>query len=377
MDAPVPPPASVTSSSVAAAERDGALVLVFRGRLEVTGIGRVWAAALRAAAQRSGKPLVLDLHDVALCDTAGATLLLAVERAHGGAPARLEGGPAGLADLFARVRAAGLDGAPLPRTKPFRFRRLARAMAGRAGDGLAFLGETATATARLPARQKMWRWPEVLRIADEAGVRAVPLVLLMGALMGLILSFQSLIPLRRFGADIYVSNLVAVSLLRELGPLLAAVVLSGRTGSAFAAEIGTMKVNEELDALSVLGLDPVTMLVLPRLVAATLVMPMLTILLEIAGMAGMIVVMDGFGFPPVAVLGQVARWVRVRDLWGGLFKAAVFGVAIAAIGCRSGLATGVGPRAVGVSATRAVVGGIVASVMLDGCFALIYWKLGF
>jgi phospholipid/cholesterol/gamma-HCH transport system permease protein len=244
-------------------------------------------------------------------------------------------------------------------------------------DTLAFLGESVVALLRLPSRPRMWRWAELLRIADEAGVRAVPLALLMGALMGLILSFQSLIPLRRFGADIYASNLVAVSLLRELGPLLAAVILAGRTGSAFAAEIGTMKVNEELDALSVLGLDPMTMLVLPRLVAAVVVMPMLTILLEIAGMAGMIVVLDGFGFPPVAVLGQVARWVHLRDLWGGLFKAAVFGAVIAAVGCRAGLATGQGPRAVGVSATRAVVGGIVASVMLDGAFALIYWTLGF
>ncbi len=305
------------------------------------------------------------------------TLLLAAETAHGGGPARLDGGPPGLPELWERVRAAAANPAPPPPRA--RVGDLRRALdAGRAAaGGIAFLGEAVVALTKLPSRRRMWRWAEFLRIADEAGVRAVPLALLLGALMGLILSFQSLIPLRRFGADLYVSNLVAVSLLRELGPLLAAIILAGRTGSAFAAEIGTMKVNEEIDALVVLGLDPMTMLVLPRLVAATLVTPALTILLELAGMAGMIMVLDGFGFPPVAVLAQVARWVRPRDLWGGLFKAAVFGAVIAAIGCRAGLATGKGPRAVGVSATAAVVGGIVASVVLDGVFALVYWKLGF
>ncbi len=351
------------------------LRLAFRGTLDAAGIAGIWTAAVRAAARDPATEMVFDLAAVDVCDTAGAALLVAAERAHGGS-ARLEGGPAGVAELWERVRAAATAPPPKPALAPWTFSGLGRAGWRAATGGLAFVGEAAIGFARLPQRRRLWRWSEVLRVADEAGVRAVPLALLLGALMGLILSFQSLIPLRRFGADIYVSNLVAVSLLRELGPLLAAIILAGRSGSAFAAEIGTMKVNEELDALNVLGLDPMTMLVLPRLLAATLVTPALTILLEIAGMAGMVLVLDGFGFPPVAVLGQVARWVRPRDLWGGLFKAAVFGAVIAAIGCRAGLATGQGPRAVGVSATKAVVGGIVASVALDGVFALIYWQLG-
>jgi phospholipid/cholesterol/gamma-HCH transport system permease protein len=153
------------------------------------------------------------------------------------------------------------------------------------------------------------------------------------------------------------------------------VVLAGRTGSAFAAEIGTMKVNEEVDALVTMGLDPMTMLVLPRMLAAMLVMPVMTLGLDLAGLLGMTTVMRGFGFPLVTIARQVQNWVSAGDLYGGLFKSVCFGLAVAAIGCRAGLGTGVGPRAVGLSATAAVVGGIVATIALDGVFALIFYRL--
>ena len=221
----------------------------------------------------------------------------------------------------------------------------------------------------------MLRLPDLLRYADDAGLKSMPLILMLGYLIGLILAFQSAVPMRRYGADIFVANLVAISLLRELGPLLAAVILAGRTGSSFAAEIGTMKVNEELDALKTMGLDPMTMLVLPRVIAAMLVMPAMTLALDVAGLLGMATVMRGFGFPLVTVARQVQDWVTTTDLFGGLFKAVCFGIAVAAIGCRAGLGTGVGPRAVGLSTTAAVVGGIVATIALDGVFALVFYRL--
>ena len=232
------------------------------------------------------------------------------------------------------------------------------------------------ATLRLPSRRRMLRLSDLLRLADQAGVRALPLVVMMGFLIGLILAFQSAIPLRRYGADLLVAYLVSLSLVRELGPLLAAVILAGRTGSAFAAEIGTMKVNEELDALSTMGLDIVTMQVLPRMFAASLVMPVLTVVLILSGLVGMAVVMILFGFPTASIVSQVQQSVVVTDLLGGLFKAMTFGATVAAIGCRAGLSTGKGPRAVGLSATSAVVGGIVATILLDGIFALIFYRLG-
>ena len=190
---------------------------------------------------------------------------------------------------------------------------------------IAFIGEAAVAVARLPSRRRMLRMPDLLRYIDQAGVRSLPLVVMLGYLIGLILAFQSAVPMRRFGADIYVANLVAISLVRELGPLLAAVILAGRTGSAFAAEIGTMKVNEEVDALMTMGLDPMTMLVLPRIFAAMLVMPVMTLVLDLAGMLGMTTVMLGFGFPLVTIARQVQNWVeRRRRVWwsvqGGMLR---------------------------------------------------------
>ena len=241
---------------------------------------------------------------------------------------------------------------------------------------MAFLGEAVVALVRLPSRARQFRRADLLRTADQAGVGAVPLTLLLGTLMGLILAFQSLVPMRRFGADLYVANLVAISLIRELGPLLAAIILAGRTGSAFAAEIGTMKVNQEIDALTTMGIDPMTMLVLPRMIAAMVVMPALTVVLEMSGLLGMTLVMVGAGYPLVTIGNQVAQWVQPADFFGGIAKAVVFGAVVAGIGCRAGLATGIGPRAVGLSATAAVVGGIVATVVLDGIFAVVFYQLG-
>ena len=293
-------------------------------------------------------------------------------RRHG--DATLRGAAAPLAELIDRINATPEPGQPVP--SPWTFTGLARMAVRSAADGVAFFGESLVALATLPRHRRQFRLLDLARLADEAGWQALPLVMLLGFLMGLILAFQSSIPLRRFGADLFVVNLVALSLLRELGPLLAAVILSGRTGSAFAAELGTMKVNEELAALETMGISSVTMLVLPRLAAAVAVMPVLTLFLELAGLLGMLTVMMAFGFSPATVSGQLLRAVHLRDLWGGLFKAVCFGAAVAGIGCRAGLATGIGPRAVGQSATAAVVGGIVVTIVLDGVFAIVFYRLG-
>jgi len=332
------------------------------GRLGADAAARQWTRVMRAAARRA----TLDLSALEACDTAGAALLAAARRRG----ATLQGASADIDALIDRVAAAPAPRPPRP--VAWRFPDIGAPLA----DAVAFVGEGAVATVRLPTRRRFFRAADLLRLADEAGVRAVPLVLLMGFLMGLILTFQGSIPLRRFGADLFVVNLTALALLRELGPLLAAVILAGRTASAFAAELGTMKVNEELAALATMGIDVMTMLVLPRMAAAILVMPVLTLLLELAGLVGMLTVMVAFGFPPVAIFTQLLRAVHLNDLWGGLFKALCFGAAVAAIGCRAGLATGVGPRAVGLAATGAVVGGIVATVLLDGVFALAFYRLG-
>jgi phospholipid/cholesterol/gamma-HCH transport system permease protein len=355
-------------------QRDGGIVLVFVGRLDAAGAGSLWHETLRAAARAHSLKLRFDLAAVTACDMTGAALLLTAERAYG-SPVAIDGADPRVTALLRRARPASLESAP-PKRAP------GRSIGGHCvagltavGDGIAFLGEALVAVLRLPTHGRMLRFGDLLRYADQAGVRAIPLVMLLGFLMGMILAFQSAIPMRRYGADLFVANLVTISLIRELGPLLSAVILAGRTGSAFAAEIGTMKVNQEIDALTTMGLDPMTMLVLPRLIAVMLVLPALAMALDIAGLAGMVTVMRGFGFPFAAIMHQVQAAATITDLLGGLFKAVCFGAAIAAIGCRAGMGTGFGPRAVGLSATAAVVGGIISTILLDGVLALLFYRL--
>jgi phospholipid/cholesterol/gamma-HCH transport system permease protein len=345
--------------------------LLLSGRVDTAAAAALWERLVGEA--RGGA--TLDLSRVEALDTTGATLLLRAE----GEGGEITGASPGVAAVLDRVRAA--LAAPRPKVEAglpllARIGQSAVGMARGAVDAVAFQGEVMVTFAMTLLRPGRLRWRELTRHLDEAGTRAFPLALLLGTLLGVILAFQSAIPLRRFGAEIFVPNLVGISLLRELGPLMAGVILAGRTGSAYAAELGTMTVNEEVAALRIMGIDPMALLVLPRVLAGMLVMPVISLVLTLAGIAGMAMVMGLLGFPLATVLTQIRSFVAVGDLFGGLAKAVVFGLAIASIGCRAGLGAGRGPRAVGDAATSAVVGGIVAIVVLDGIFAVLYERLG-
>jgi phospholipid/cholesterol/gamma-HCH transport system permease protein len=346
---------------------------VLAGVLDAAAVATLWAPA-HAALPRVRR---LDLAGLTRADGAGAALVQALTQAK---PALVVlPPPASVAQVLDRFAAAYKVAAPRGGpVLPFvpAVGKVAVDFAGREADAVVFLGRTAAAIAGAIRRPGTFRLDEALRQAEAVGTRALPLILMLGFLIGLILAFQSAVPMRQFGAEVFVANLVAMSLLRELGPLMTAVVLAGRSGSAFAAEIGTMKVNEEIDALTVMGLDPMRFLVLPRLAGAMVAMPVLTVAMNFAGLLGMGVVMTGFGFPPEAIARQVVSATTPNDLFGGLFKAMVFGLVVALIGCRRGMATGQGPKAVGESTTATVVGGIVAIVLLDGAFAVLFNLLG-
>ncbi len=357
--------------------RDGGLTrLAFTGRLDATAAATHWDEAMRSA--RGARDLVLDLKGVTELDGAGAVLVLRAAELSPGA--RLDGARDTIAETLERTRKA-LSMAPMP-VPPARLPfvpgiGLAVVQAVRGiGASLAFLGEAAIILLRGLLRPWRIRGAELARHLREVGTLAFPLTILLGVLIGVILAFQSSIPLRRFGAEVFVPNLVGVSLLRELGPLMTAVILAGRTASAYAAELGTMVVNEEVDALRIMGVDAGALLVLPRLLAGLIAMPILTLLFNLAGLIGMTGVMMSLGFPIASVTAQLVQWLSLGDLAGGLGKAAVFGLVIAGIGCRAGLAAGRGPRAVGDAATGAVVGGIVSTVVLDGIFAVLFFRLG-
>ena len=214
------------------------------------------------------------------------------------------------------------------------------------------------------------RWSDVLDVATETGAHAVPIVALMGLLIGVIIAFEVGLIATKFGAVIYVVNGVGIAMLRELGPLMTAIVLAGRTGAAFAAQIGTQKVNEELSAIETFGLNPIEFLILPRLWATTLAMPLLAVLADVLGIFGGSLVMTTFHVSFQQYYERLLGALTPGDLIIGLTKAAVFGLTIAAVGCHRGLETGAGATSVGLSATRAVVTSIVLIVVIDGVFAV-------
>jgi phospholipid/cholesterol/gamma-HCH transport system permease protein len=219
------------------------------------------------------------------------------------------------------------------------------------------------------------RWKDVWHICERAGVDALPIVALISFLLGMILAFQSAVPMKRFGAEIFVADLIGLSMLRELGPLMTAILLAGRSGAAFAAEIGTMHVNQEVDALTTMGLDPVRFLVTPRIIAVLLMTPLLTIFSDLVGLFGGALTMQTFSIPFSTFLKEVDSAVTMTDFMAGFVKSFVFATLVAGIGCLRGLQTAAGASAVGDSATRAVVSGIILLVVVDGIFALAYYML--
>ncbi|WP_411821701.1 ABC transporter permease [Leptospira sp. 'Mane'] len=241
---------------------------------------------------------------------------------------------------------------------------------------ISFTGELTVSFWKSVFHPSRVRWKDVFRVSEAMGVNAFPIIAMIGFLLGLIMSFQSAIPMRRFGAEIFVANLVGLSLFRELGPLMTAFILSGRSGSAFAAELGTMKVSEEIDALTTMGLPPVQFLIVPRLIASLLMTPLLTVVFNLFGLIGGAIVLLSFGFPLVTFINQVNIAVGFNDIAGGLLKSYFFGMIIAAIGCYRGLKTTTGAGAVGESTTAAVVGSIILVSILDGIFSIVYFYLG-
>jgi phospholipid/cholesterol/gamma-HCH transport system permease protein len=376
------PQAAANAASIEPGPPEGhAAVLRLRGRLDVYSVADIWDAAITALERQPRAPLIIDASGVQYCDGAGIALLVEL-LGHPRAPGA-EVSVRGLQERFERLLQQFDPHGFIARTPPPQARvplteRVGRdaAQVWNAGiERLAFVGESATALASTAAHPMRVRWKDALDIAQRAGADAVPIVMLIGFLIGVILAFQSALAMHQFGAEIYVANLVSLSLLRELGPLITAILLAGRSGSAFAAELGTMKVNEEIDALVTMGLDPVRFLVVPRLLAGFLMCPALTLLADAIGLIGGATVMRGFGIPFVTYFQQVESAASQGDLFGGVLKAFVFGLLVAGVGCLQGLKTGQGPSAVGLSTTRAVVGGIVLIVAADGVFAVLFHLL--
>jgi phospholipid/cholesterol/gamma-HCH transport system permease protein len=358
------------------------LFLTISGQLNADGTAALWARTVALLSREKPARVTVEASGIAYCDGTGISLLLEIERSLLALDGKctIEGLRPEFRDLLEQFTPADFAkiGREIPR--PCCLPTETGAAAVRTWQTMraliSFVGELSAALLRAVPQPRLIRWRDVWLIMEKAGVDALPIVALISFLVGLIMAFQAAIPMRYFGAEIYVANLIGLSVLRELGPLMTAIILAGRSGSAFAAELGTMKINEEIDALTTMGLDPVPFLVVPRVLAALFITPLLTLFANLFGLAGGSVVLLSLGYPMVAYVRQVQMAVSWVDLSGGLFKSLIFGLIVAAIGCLHGLRTEFGPSAVGNAATRAVVSAIILIVISDGIFSVLFYYLG-
>jgi phospholipid/cholesterol/gamma-HCH transport system permease protein len=360
----------------------GTLCITPGSRLDAETAGPLWRKTLDALQSDDVRQVDVQAEQVTYCDVTGIVFLMDIRaRCEARRMAfALHDFPEQFEHLFDLFDPDALQDRAVKKTQrsslPEEVGATAAALWRDMRAMVSFTGECCCAAVYALTHPARARCGEMLLIIEKAGVNAFPIVAMLGFLLGLILAFQSAVPMAQFGAGIYVSNLVSISLLRELGPLITAIILAGRSGSAFAAELGTMKVNDEINALLIMGFNPVRFLAVPRVLAAMIVMPLLTVFANLFGLIGAGIVVCGMGYPLVTYYNRVLSSVHVNDFVGGLFKAVVFGMLVAGIGCLRGLQTGSGAQAVGDSTTRSVVSGIVLIVVTDGLFAVLFYHLG-
>jgi phospholipid/cholesterol/gamma-HCH transport system permease protein len=356
-------------------------VLSLTGCLDASSTGRIWRELTQALRKNPPQSLEVDAAGVEHCEGAGLALLhfLTLGGALGNNKVSLTGLRPEFQNLFQRFTAEDYQ-----KNRPQSAEhisvleevgRSACEIADGAKEQVAFIGEVAIGLVASLPRPKLMRWGEVRRVFEAAGVNALPIVSLISLLVGLIIAFESAAPFAMFGAQIFIANMLGIIMARELSGLMTGIILAGRSGSAFAAELGTMKVNEELNALETMGLSPVRFLVIQRVLAGILLTPLLTIYSIFVSIIGGVLVMVAMGFPLVTIYNQMAQTLRWTDIAIGVGKGVVFGALIAGIGCLRGLQTKKGPSAVGESTTRAVVSGILLIIIADAVVAVLLYFL--
>ena len=236
----------------------------------------------------------------------------------------------------------------------------------------AFTGQAVLSLGRFFTGRARFRGRDFWLVVQQSGVEALPIVLLISFLIGLILAFVGNVQLASFGANIYVADLVGIAMTREMGVVMTGIIMSGRTGAAFAANIGSMKANEEIDALRTFGFNAFDFLVLPRMIALVIMMPLLTVFADLIGIAGGMIVGAMAGIPPVLYWQQTVTAVTLTTASLGIFKSFFFGAAIAMCGCLQGMKAGNSSAAVGEATTRAVVASITSVIVIDSAFAVIF-----
>lgn len=338
---------------------------------------------LRALEMPEHRPVTIDLAGIRRIDTAGAWLLLRTEHslcARGNTVQMRNLAPV-FAPLFEQVRAGGIA-APVAHPRPLHHSLLGFlgnigeivvGVLGRTYSVIGFVGLVASTVLRILARPGRLRLTATVAQMEQTGVNALGIVGMLSFLVGVVIAYQGADQLRRFGAEIYTVDLLAVGILRELGVLMTAIIIAGRSGSAFTAQIGTMRVNEEIDAMRTLGLDPVEVLVIPRLLGLVLTLPMLTIYANLMGLLGGCLMAWGvLGITLPQFVRELQSAITQRTFWIGVSKAPVFALIIATIGCYEGFRVSRSAESVGRLTTLSVVESVFLVIVTDAVFSVLF-----
>jgi phospholipid/cholesterol/gamma-HCH transport system permease protein len=373
--------ASVAATLVESEER-GALIFAAAGEWLVATAAEL-DRRLHAIQLPSGKRVTFDLAGIDRLDTAGAWLLLRTEHdfAALGNAVEIRNLRSNFAPLLDQVRAGGMV-IPAPHPRPAhhtitgflaRIGEISLGLFARAYSILGFFGAVCATAGRLLRGPRRLRMTALVAQMEQTGVNALPIVGLLSFLIGVVLAYQGADQLRRFGAQIYTVNLLGAGILRELGVLMTAIIIAGRSGSAFTAQIGTMRVNEEIDALRTIGLDPIEVLVIPRLFGLMLTLPMLTLYANILGLfGGCLMAWSSLGITPPQFLRQLQSSLYPWTFWIGLIKAPFFAFIIALIGCYEGFQVARSAESVGRLTTLSVVEAIFLVIVADAGFSIFF-----
>jgi len=364
------------------ADGPGVGALALSGRLDARFTAGLWRDLDARLRHSPCTALEVDAAGVEYCDGAGLALLHFLSMGGmmpPGSKATIRGLRPKFQNLYQRFTAEDYQRnrpqPPKPNSVPEEVGRAVVAAANEIEEEVEFVGEVSHGLVANLARPKAMRWGEVLRVFEKAGVNALPIISLISLLIGLIIAFEAASPFAMFGAQIFIANLLGITMARELSGLMTAIILAGRSGSAFAAELGTMKVTEELNALETFGLNPIRFLVVQRVLAGILLTPLLTIYSIFVAILGGVLVMVAMGFPLVTIYHQMAQTLGYKDILIGVGKGVIFGALIAGVGCLRGLQTRQGPSAVGESTTRSVVTGILLVIVADAVIAVLLYFL--
>jgi len=375
---------SVNSLQVACVTQPTPLTLVLSGHWTALHIGSAQTQLDSVHADTSDK-LTADATGIEALDTVGAWLLnkhlLRLRRA--GTVITLHGLRQAFAKLLSVVEKGASELAEQPTaqvTKSFTsLERIGNSTSDIAEEVVAllsFVGESAIALAGCLTHPAKFRWRPILFNIRSAGFDALPIVGLLSFLLGIVVAYQGADQLRQYGANIFVADLVGLSMLREFAPLIAAIIIAGRSGSAYAAQIGTMAVTEEIDAMRTMGIAPLELLVLPKVIALVIALPLLTVFADVLGVfGGMIMASTQLGVSFGEFLDRLAKAVSITSYWVGIGKAPVFAAIIAVVGCFQGFRTRGGADSVGTHTTRSVVQSIFLVIVADALLSVVFSAL--